>query len=217
MALSIPSQASMVRRICKAFRLASALALVAGLGWYVTAYAAAARIAAGSARPNDVARVAGVIAALSPRCQWGTNVLWAELVIRCADSGAPCPAVSMGANRRTAWAIANGAAPLEALGTLSKAGRVKSGMKVRSFYANIMGDTQAVTCDVWATIVATGAPNEALVKSPVGYAAVAAAYQRAAEILGTDPRSVQAAVWVDVRGVKPTDAGFHAAAALVAA
>lgn len=210
-----PSHKAMVRRITAAFRAASATDLAAGLGWYATALGEATRIAAASKQPSDVARVAGVIAALSPRCQWSTNVAWAELVITCADNGLPCPAVSMGPNRKTAWAIAHGMAALDALGTLSPTGREVSGMKVRRFFRNIMGDTGAVTCDVHAARVATGqySGNDALVGSTIGYAAVEAAYQRAAVILGTDPRSVQAACWVAIRGVKPSDAGFHAAAA----
>lgn len=206
------NQTTMVRRITSAFRAASAADLAAGLGWYATAYAEAARIAAGSAQPENVARVVGVIAALSPRCQWSTNVMWSELVIRCADSGAPVPAVSTMANRRTAWAIATGMAPLDALGTLSKSGNEVSGMKVRRFFRNILNDSQCVTVDTWAAQVATGERNEAMVSSPRGYAAIESAYVRAAEILGVTPREVQAATWVAARGVKPTDAGFHAAA-----
>lgn len=219
MALTIPTQTAMVRRITKAFRAAKASDLAAGLGWYATAYAAAVKIAQGSADPQDIARVVGVIAALSPRCQWSTNVMWAELVIRCADAGAPMPNVSTMSNRRTAWAIANGTPALDALGTLSAKGNEISGMKVRRFFRNIMGDVDCATVDVWAARVATGKrgeENDKLVGSARGYAAVEQAYRRAAEILGTDTRSVQAATWVAARGVKPTDAGFHADAAELA-
>jgi hypothetical protein len=106
--------------------------------------------------------------------------------------------------RAQAWRIANGEAPLAVL----------NGPKVRSFWANIMGDTDAVTCDVWAVFVALGRKDERMVSTPARYRMVADAYRRAAAILGVTPRGCQAAVWVDARGVKPTDAGFHAASAL---
>lgn len=198
----------MVRRITKAYRAATPAHLAAGLGWYAQAYREACKI-----DPRNPARAAGVIAALSPRCLWSTNLAWTKAVIACADAGLPCPAVSTMDNRATAWAIATGTAPLAALGTFSPTGRVVSGMKVRSFFRNIMGDTDAVTCDVWAAKVATGHANEALVKSPKGYETVVAAYRSAAKILGVTPREVQAATWTAARGIKPTDAGFHAAAA----
>lgn len=216
MALTIPTQVSMVRRITKAFRAASPEHYAAGMGWYRYCYLMCSRIAAGSARPDDVARVVGVFAALSPRCQLSTNVLWTEIVIAAADAGLPMPAVSTESNRATAWAIANGVAPLDALGTLNKSGKAKSGMKVRAFFANIMGNVYVVTCDVWAAKVATGSPSEDLVGSPVGYAAVQAAYQRAAVILGVTPQEVQAVTWTAARGIKPTDVDFHAACAELA-
>lgn len=201
----------MVRRIVRAFRAASADDLARGLGWYAQAYRESVRI-----DPLNPARAAGVIAALSPRNQWSNNVKQAAAVIACADAGLPCPVLGLGANTRTAWEIATGTEPLDALGTLSRTGRVMSGMKVRSFFLNIMGDTDSVTCDVWAAKVATGHASEALVKSPRGYATVVAAFQAAAKILGVTPREVQAATWTAVRGVKPTDAGFHAAALALA-
>jgi hypothetical protein len=93
---------------------------------------------------------------------------------------------------------------------------VLNGPKVRAFYSNIMGDTDAVTVDTWAVRVATGRTGkhaEWTIGTKRRYAAVADAYRRAAVILGVDPRTVQAATWVAARGVKPTDAGFHAASA----
>ena len=203
-----PNQTTMVRRITRAYRAATPEHLAAGLGWYAEAHRVACDI-----DPMNPARAAGVLAALSPRCQWSTNVAWARAMVACADAGLPCPPCGTMDNRATAWRIAQGAEPLAALGTLSRTGRVQSGMKVRSFFRNIMGDTDAVTCDVWAAKVATGSASETLVGSPVGYARLAEAFTRAASILGVTPREVQAATWVAARGIKPTDAGFHAAAA----
>jgi hypothetical protein len=218
MSRTITPDTAMVRRITRAFRQASAADRAAGLGWY----AEAARVAA-VIDPADPARAAGVIAALSPRCQWSTNVVFAERVIAAANAGRACPDVAMRANQRTAWLIATGTAPLDALGTVARSGRVVSGHKVRSFYANIMGDTHAVTVDMWAYAVATGRwrthprtgefiPADAIMTARE-YESIAAAYRRAAVILDVTPRECQAACWVAARGTKPTDAAFHARAA----
>lgn len=211
-AYTMPTQAAMVRRICQAYRAASPAHLAAGLGWYATARDKAERMApAGTDGSPMVDLAAGVIAALSPRCQWSTNLAWARVTVNRAHAGLSQPAVSTTSNRDHAWRIANGEAPLSVL----------NGPKVRAFYANIMGDTDAVTVDTWAVRVATGRTGKAAewtIGTRRRYDAVADAYRRAAVILGTDPRSVQAATWVAARGVKPTDAGFHAASAsLVAA
>lgn len=209
---------AMVRRITRAYRQATPQDRATGLGWYAEAQRVASVI-----DPVNPDRAAGVTAALSPRCQWSTNVVFAERVIAAADAGRPCPPVSTTDNRRTAWMIATGTTPLDALGTVSHTGRVVSGHKVRSFYANITGDHNAVTVDAWAWAVATGQwrthpqngqriPQEANMTGRE-YEQIADAYRRAAAILGVTPRECQAVVWVAARGVKSTDAAFHAAAA----
>ena len=190
---------TMVRNITRAYRNATPADAAAGLGWYAEAYRVAADI-----WPERPDLAAGVIAALSPRCQWSTNVVWARAMVNAARSGAATPpAVHTTAMRGQAWRIANGEAPLSVL----------NGPKVRSFWANIMGDTDAVTCDVWAVFVALGRKDETMVRTQARYDLVASAYRRAAAIVGVSPRECQAAVWVAARGVKPTDAGFHAASA----
>ena len=206
----LPSHAAMVRRICRAYRAAPDADRAAGLGWYAAAQCEAARI-----WPERPDLAAGVLAALSPRCQWSTNVAWAHVVVQAARSGRPCPAVSTKSNRRAAWAIATtGADPLAHLGRVSHTGRVTSGHKVRAFYRNIVGDQTAVTVDVWAYRAATGREVDAI--GAREYRAIEAAYQRAAAILCVSPRDCQAAVWMSVRGTKPTDRQWHAAIAELA-
>lgn len=196
------AQTRMVRRITRAYRASSAAHRAAGLGWYAEAWRVAGEI-----WPERPDLAAGVIAALSPRCQWSTNVVWARAMVHAARTGAPCPAVHTEKGMRPqAWRIANGEAPLSVL----------NGPKVRAFWSNIVGDTDAVTVDTWAARAATGLSGkdaERAISTPARYRAVADAYRRAAVILGITPRECQAAVWVHVRGTKPTDAGFHAAAA----
>lgn len=210
MTRSLPTQTTMVRRITRAYRSASTADRAAGLGWYDAAQREAAQI-----WPERPDLAAGVLAALSPRCQWSTNVAWSYAVVTAARAGGQCPPVSTTANRATAWAIATtGADPLQHLGKVSHTGRVTSGHKVRAFYRNITGDHGAVTVDVWAYRAATGRDVEYI--GARDYALISAAYVRAAQILGVTPRECQAAVWVATRGTKPTDAGWHAAAQVAA-
>jgi hypothetical protein len=189
------TQEQMVRRITRAFRQTTAAQLSAGLGWYAEAWKVAQEIL-----PGNPYLAAGVIAALSPRCQWSTNVAWATALVQAAMEGRECPPVHTTTMRAQAWRIAQGEPALNVL----------NGPKVRSFYENICGNTDAVTVDVHATYVAAG-HKDAI--TPAQYRRIADAYRRAAKILGVTPREVQAATWVAARGVKPTDAGFHARAA----
>src|SRR3954464_9498358 len=124
---------------------ATAQDLADGLAWYDRARREAERMSEAYGLPTRLC--AGVIAALSPRCQWASNVRSAERMIAAAIAGELEP-VANGtmSNRDKAWRIANGADPDEVL----------SGPKVRAFYANIMGDTEAVTIDVWGARAAEG-------------------------------------------------------------
>lgn len=225
-----PAQRTLaVRRVTRAYRASTPIERAAGLGWYGTAWSAAWTIAEAAtgrarwARMSDAARreaavtVAGVLAALSPRCQWSTNVAWAAALVGAAWSGGEVPRVHTKTMRRQAWRIALGEHPLAVL----------RGPKVRAFWANITGDVDAVTVDVWAVRAARGAVPSVgargrLVWDDDGavsareYAAYADVYRRAARRLGVTPRECQAAVWVHIRGIKPTDAGFHADAARAA-
>lgn len=161
----------MTRRILRAHAAATPADLASGLAWYDRAAQAAEYI-----WPQDPNRAAGVIAALSPRCQWATNVMWAAQVIDAAQSGAACPRVHTLTQRRIAWAIATGGDPLTLL----------TGPKVSRFYRNITGDHSVVTVDVWAARVAEGRNVKG---SPRGarYDAIERAYQNAARARRDDP------------------------------
>jgi hypothetical protein len=166
---------------------ATAEDLAAGLAWYDRAHAAAESMAAESGL--TVRQCAGVIAALSPRCQWASNVTAARRMVlaAAADESQPVANGTL-ANRAKAWRIACGEDPRAVLG----------GPKVRAFFANIMGDVEAVTIDVWAARAAEGRRNE---NAPVRrrYQLLAHAYRRAGERRGMHPRDVQAAVWTAYR------------------
>lgn len=166
---------------------ATAEDLAAGIGWYDRARAVAESIAAETGLPAR--QCAGIIAALSPRCQWGANVSGARATAIAAVNGKPMPAIAgILSNRRKAWRIANG----------EDAGVVLSGPKVRAFFANIMGDVETVTIDMWAARAAEGRSNE---QAPVRrrYELCAESYRRAARRRGMTPRDAQAAVWTVFR------------------
>lgn len=187
------NQTAMIRRILRHYRSATPAVHAAGQSWYRAAQDAAAAIY--PERP-DIA--AGVIAALSPRCQWVTNVRWARAIVDAARSGAPVPAVHTETMRAIAWAIATGEqTPEQAL----------KGPKISHFYRNIMQDMDCATVDVWAMRAALGADNVPLdaqgKKRAPGrklYREIENAYIRAAEIAGTSPAMLQAVTWIQVRG-----------------
>lgn len=176
-----------VARVDKWLSLATDQDLADGLAWYDRARRMAENMSAETG--ISVRHCAGVIAALSPRQQWGTNVAGARRMLRAAAAGEGEPVVGgLSANRVKAWSIAQGADP----------DAVLSGPKVRAFYANIMGDVDAVTLDVWATRAAEGRENP---HSPERrrYRLLSESYRRAGERRGMYPRDVQAAVWTVYR------------------
>lgn len=172
-------------RILAAYDAASPADAAAGMAWYERAEST---MEAMQARYGvDRATAAGVTAALSPRVRWATNLVAAERVIRAAQLGMRAPSVGTRANVRKAWAIANGADPDAVLG----------GPKVTAFYANLSGDHDRVTVDVWAARAAGADPERLTDKRR---RELRDAYTRAAAARGVTPRQLQAAVWVAVRG-----------------
>jgi hypothetical protein len=156
----------------------------AGATWYGEAREAAAVLAGQSRRPLDV--VAAVIAHLSPRTTWSRNLAGAASLLL-TGTAPGC----IGANVARAQAAIDAADPLSTI----------NGPKTRAFAANILGDTDAVTVDVWALRIATGTHtvDEKILSRKGGYAAVAAAYREAADLVGVSPATMQAATWIVAR------------------
>lgn len=176
-----------VERVDGWLSAATAHDLAMGISWYDRAQMMAEEMAEESGL--SIRACAGVIAALSPRQQWATNIAQARQLVMAAAAGeSEPPAVGTMANRRKAWRIANGEDPSTVLG----------GSKVRAFFANIMGDTESVTVDAWAARAAEGRDNP---NAPVRrrYELLAESFRRVAERRGMTPRDVQAAVWTVYR------------------
>lgn len=177
----------MVANLLTAYDSASAADANEGSAWYSVARNFAEALVVGTAL--SIEQGVGIVAALSPRVQWNVNMRAAIAIVDAALSGQPQPIVAgLSTNRNKAWAIANFGWPLDILG----------GQKVRSFYANIMGDEDAVTVDVWAARAALG--DIATDRIPTGqYNAIADAYRLAADARGVSPMVMQATVWVYTR------------------
>lgn len=185
------NQTAMVRRILATYRRATAAELAAGVEWYRVAQDAAAEIY--PERP-DIA--AGVIAALSPRAQWATNVRWARAMVYAARNGLDCPAVHTTTMRAIAWSIATGERTYaDAL----------NGPKTSRFARAIdptVADLSRVTVDAWAARTAEGKDspshnkNGAVAPNGKRYEAIERAYQRAAAIAGIEPAILQAVCWL---------------------
>jgi hypothetical protein len=71
--------------------------------------------------------------------------------------------------------------------------------KVRSFYRNLIGNTEVVTVDVWAARAAMGPYAPERLDGGL-YKRIEHAYQVAARVKGVTPRDMQAVVWVVTRG-----------------
>lgn len=158
----------------------------AGIGWYRMARREARSLA--KVHRTTIHRAAGIIAALSPRCRWEENVARASKALVTGH------ATGLWAER--ANAIMAGAHPLKVL----------SGPKTRSFYRNIMGNTDAITVDVWAYRAALDnftmdahTANRRLGRAN-RYEHTAQAYRDASEKFRLLPSEFQAAIWVSVRG-----------------
>lgn len=197
------------RRLRRYYRGADDEALTAGRTWYAEASAEARRLAREAPRGVGIVGAAAVIAALSPRTQWGQNLQGAREAVRAAarirgDSlfgdafgieGAVTAAAkpyALGDSIRKAARILAGEKPDHVLG----------GPKVRGFWRAICGDPESVTIDLWAAKAAGFDPDRL---TPKRLWIIDAAYRRAAAWAGETPRDFQAIVWLSIRGFKPSD------------
>lgn len=187
--------------ILATFFHASAQERADGASWYDRASVAAAEIAAECSLSLSV--VAGVVAALSPNNRWERNVMDATLLCRLfvaggATAAETCKVSTYSANKRKALAILAGSHPLETLG----------GLKVRAFYACLIGSTTSVCVDghayaIWAgeRIPTTKTPKI----SAKLYASISAAYIQAADTINAvtgasySAAQMQAITWLTWR------------------
>lgn len=155
--------------------------IISGAEWYDRVNCAAKAMAQRYSLP--LATVAGVIAALSPNNQWERNLRDADQLCRAyamggIDDAQQIKTSTYNANKNKALAILSGTAPLDALG----------GLKVRSFYGCIMGDSGAVCVDGHAYAIWQGdyVPTTKTPKIRAKlYASISADYIKAADTINS--------------------------------
>lgn len=158
--------------------------------WYPQAQDAARRVTK-ILRQNgcptaDIRLGAAVIAAFSPREKWSSNM------VKAGAFAAGEEVKGLGANKRTAQRARDYAMakqnPLDALG----------GKKTSAFARNIAGDHNAVTLDVWMARAA-GIPQASFSRKYM-YERVSDAVASVAREYGVAPATMQALIWIVVRG-----------------
>jgi hypothetical protein len=178
------TERTMIKNILATYALATPTIIEDGTLWYATGNAIISDIAANTG--YSVERVATVMAHLSPRTMWSRNVLACERVCQDFDK----PSGIMGRNWDMAYNALRSDNPLATL----------NGDKVKRFAANLLGDTESVTVDIWAVRCAAGAKWETVnLKHKGVYSAIERAYQKAATKLGIEPAHLQAITWIVVR------------------
>jgi hypothetical protein len=175
------------RALCRVYARATAEQIQAGGEWYANAAAVLAAFL-------DVwtgTQAAAVCAVLSPRVAWKENITGVRKMHKAArERLRVCPTVA-GTRRNVerAWTIAQA-------GDTS----LVSGPKVSSFYANLCGDYNRVTIDIWAARAAGVSDSVMSHLDRRRYTALVTAYRLAAMDCGHTPAQFQAIVWTVTRG-----------------
>lgn len=187
----------MVARILAAYDMADRATLAEGRAWYPVMADTVRALAEGYGIPFE--RAVGVLAVTSPQCSVSENIRITDNILEAFSAGKEGPpSVHFVDAIWSAWSILEGDfSPLEWHTT--KAGVRTKAQKTRSFYRNILGETDYVTIDRWAARIAFGA--EVINQPSSGcYRRVEAAYRDAAAQRNETPRDLQAIVWIVTRG-----------------
>lgn len=161
-----------VENILKVYATADKLDVATGLNWYSDAFGIAEDI--GSKHDVHPIVVAGVIAALSPRLEWGANVNLAHRFV--AAGGLESGYLKLGL--RKAQRILDGESDIPT---------ILGGAKTRSFWQNIAnrGQSNRVTIDRHAIDIAAGRHQSDLTRGSLTvkqYGAIADEYVEACDI-----------------------------------
>ena len=203
-AQAIASQtfADIVARIVSIYTNASHEDVAAGRTWYPTMQAMLAQAAHGRA---SMGTAAGILAATSPMVTVSRNVAITDTILShdpARDARPDAAELRLGLHRNIAKGVSirYGSDPADVLAPERTAAGLPTGaQKVWNFWNNIMGDTEGVTVDVWATRLALGCEVKSQPQA-AAYRTIAAAYRAAAAQVDETPRDLQAIVWVAGRG-----------------
>lgn len=177
------------RNILEMFLSATAADIIDGKAWYPHATAKLAELA-----PQwGIEKRAAVCAIISPRITWRENIIGFRKLVNAARNHSSVTPVMAGLNRniQKAYDVAGDHRGIEAV----------SGPKVSCFYANLSGNLERVTLDVWAGRAA-GLTIEETNSGIRGkrYEYLEQAYINVAHELGFQPAELQAICWIVVRG-----------------
>ena len=177
---------TLVTRILRTFDRATPANIEAGALWYEEAGDLATELGARTGYGRLVA--AAVIAHLSPRTTWTRNVDGAIHLLE--SHGEHVFPGLIGRNVENAQRVLSDGYddPADSF----------TGPKTARFYANIIGDREAVTVDVWAARVA-GVDEDKLALTGV-YDALEHAYRLAVRRRSVAPATMQATTWIVARG-----------------
>lgn len=165
------------RRLARLLEGVTPAEIDAAARWYDDAQVIAYDVAARACVPVEIG--AGILAAFSPRVPWSRNITLAYAYA----AGAPTP--GLGASRAAADRVT--AHGLDAL----------TGPKVGPFARAILGDPDAIVIDSW---MCRAAGIGRAYPSPVQRERIAHAVRILARRHGLEPRTMQALLWIRVRG-----------------
>lgn len=180
------------------YRSATPTQLWAGREWYRGAADATLRLIADAGLyecPDWRDRAAALVALLSPRCAWRTNV---RRALACAEASwlgldpGSVPGLFQRVRPKVRELLGQDAPPSSLFFDADTA------PKTWSFFHNLRGDLRPVTVDVWAARAAGYDPS--VLRDPEAYRGIERMYQDAAEEVFDEPASVQAVVWCVTRG-----------------
>lgn len=164
------------------FKAATPEQIKAGKAWYKRARSLVFELSMVYGTTEET--VAGVIAALSQRTRWSTNIDRATHLLDGHDDVGGLPLAT-----EKAIAIRDGADPVETLGP--------NAHKVRAFYLALLGDDDQAVVDTWM-LQALGWDRSGYSKSQ--YEILADIIRAEAELFGLATTEYQAAVWCVIRG-----------------
>lgn len=174
---------AMTRRILRTFDRATASDLESGATWYGEAQELARTL--GRTSGHGLEHAAAVIAHLSPQTPWSRNVAGAVTLLAYGERHDGI----LRTNLERARASLLATDPADSFGARAH--------KTRRFYANILGDSEAVTVDVWAARVAGVDPDS--LRDAGTYDSVERSYRSAARRRGVSPATMQATTWIVAR------------------
>jgi hypothetical protein len=170
-----------------------------GRAWYPSAFAICENIAK-RATPRGVGpvRVAGVVAAISPRVRWEENVKMARTACRIAFERDGLDRLEDDLE----WVL-RGAFPdrrRKAIAILKDRIHprdLRLGPKCDPFWRAIVGDEDQVVVDAWVARTVGLEPTDL---TPARIRTIGRAYRTVAAEVGESPRDLQAILWVHERG-----------------